>query len=122
MCQEENVVAIAKIPKGGLNGEFWYLDENKKIQKSALTIFTHRNPNSLDRFTGELTLTDSIKQALSGAKIQKLDNPFSPEITGDIVTIGDEVFQWTTNAYHRNYYLNSNKIITFSDRVNTITF
>lgn len=122
MCQEENVVAIAKIPKGGLNGEFWYLDENKKIHKSALTIFTHPNLNGKDGYTGKLELTDEIKQALSGAKIQKLDNPFSPKITGDIVTIGNEVFQWTTNAEHRNYYLRSNKIITFLDHVNTITF
>ena|GEM_PF-2608124 len=65
MCQEEKVVAIAKIPKGGLNGEFWYLDANKKIHKSAPIIFTHHNPNNLDRFTGELTLTDEIKQTLN---------------------------------------------------------
>lgn len=122
MCQEENVVAIAKIPKGGLNGEFWYLDENKKIQKSPPIVFTRHNLNGKDGYAGKLELTDGIKKALSGAKIQKLDNPFSPKITGDIVTIGNEVFQWTTNAEHRNYYLRSNKIITFLDHVNTITF
>ena len=77
MCQEANVVAIAKIPKGGLNGEFWYLDENKKIQKSPPIVFTHHNLNGKDGYTGKLELTDEIKQALSGAKIQKLDDSFS---------------------------------------------
>ena len=65
MCQEENVVAIAKIAKGGQSGTFWYLDANKKVHKSAPIIFTHHNPNNLDRFTGELTLTDEIKQTLN---------------------------------------------------------
>ena len=69
MCQEENVVAIAKIPKGGLNGEFWYLDENKKIQKSPPIVFTHHNLNGKDGYTGKLELTDEIKKVLNGARI-----------------------------------------------------
>ena len=120
MCQEENVVAIAKIPKGGLNGEFWYLDENKKIQKSPPIVFTHHNLNGKDGYTGKLELTDKIKQALSGAKIQKLDNPFSPKTAGNIVTIGNNFFQWTNYVSDNNYYLN--KTITFPNNVNAITF
>lgn len=118
MCQEEKVVAIAKIPKGGLNGEFWYLDANKKIHKSAPIIFTHHNPNNLDRFTGELTLTDEIKQTLNWAKIKELPQWFSSLRAGIVMNIGENN-KFKYGAENKEY---TNKIITFSDNDEKITF
>ena len=120
MWQEENVVAIAKITKGGLNGEFWYLDENKKIQKSPPIVFTHHNLNGKDGYTGKLELTDKIKQALSDAKIQKLStDPFNGQ-QNNLMTIGLDKFQVNVAPDNDRYYLN--KIITFSDGDENITF
>ena len=116
MCQEENVVAIAKIPKGGLNGEFWYLDENKKIHKPAPIIFTHHNPNNLDRFTGELILTDSIKQALNGAKIQTFNNiPPVPENLSPIISIKYTGGSSRSFIYNKSY----SDRHTYQDVINT---
>ena len=108
MCQEQNVVAIARVKEGGTQGTFWYVI-NGEVQKASIS-------------DDGLRLNQAMKDVLNGTKIQKIDpNPFGRQ-TKDIITIGNEVFQWTTNADHRNYYLKSNKIITFPDRVNTITF
>ena len=108
MCQEQNVVAIARVKEGGTQGTFWYVI-NGEVQKASIS-------------DDGLRLNQAMKDVLNGTKIQKIDpNPFGRR-TKDIITIGNEVFQWTTNADHRNYYLKSNKIITFPDRVNTITF
>lgn len=105
MCQEENVVAIAKIAKGGQSGTFWYT-RNGEVQKATIS--------------DGLQLDAAMKEVLNGTKIQKLDNPFSPKTAGNIVTIGNNFFQWTNYVSDNNYYLN--KTITFPNNVNAITF
>ena len=109
MCQEEDVVAIARVKEGGKEGTFWYVS-NGEVQKATIS-------------DDGLRLNQAMKEVLNGTKIQQIEsNPFSPKTAGNIVTIGNNFFQWTNYVSDNNYYLKSNKIITFSDGDENITF
>ena len=106
MCQEENVVAIARVKEGGKEGTFWYVI-NGEVQKAIIS-------------DDGLRLNRAMQGVLNGTKIQKIDpNPFGRQ-TKDIITIGNEGFPYSADMQHSNSY--NNKLITFPDRVNTITF
>lgn len=108
MCQEEDVVAIARVKEGGKKGTFWYVI-NGEAQKATIS--------------DKLELNQAMKDVLNGTKIQQIEsNPFSPKTAGNIVTIGNNFFQWTNYVSDNNYYLKPNKIITFSDGDENITF
>jgi|GEM_PF-2989089 len=106
MCQEKNVVAIARVKEGGKEGTFWYVI-NGEVQKAIIS-------------DDGLRLNRAMQGVLNGTKIQKIDpNPFGRQ-TKDIITIGNEGFPYSADMQHSNSY--NNKLITFPDRVNTITF
>ena len=110
MCQEANVVAIAKIAKGGQSGVFWYT-RNREVKKATIS--------------GGLQLDVAMKEVLNGTKIQKLDDSFSDR-EKNIITINQQNnFMYFSNPeqfQHPDYYLNPNKKVAFSDNANTITF
>lgn len=73
MCQEADVVAIAKIAEGGQSGTFWYT-RNGEVQKATIS--------------DGLQLNQAMKEVLNGTKIQELKaNPFGNNPRGNIVTI-----------------------------------
>jgi len=105
MCQEENVVAIAKIAKGGQSGTFWYT-RNGEVQKATIS--------------DGLQLDAAMKEVLSGTKIQELSNdPFDGR-QGNLITIGKNKFQVNVALDDKRYYLTPS--ITFPNNANTITF
>ena len=105
MCQEADVVAIAKIAEGGQSGTFWYT-RNGEVQKATIS--------------GGLQLDVAMKGVLNRTKIQKIEgNPFDRQIK-DIITIGNEGFPYSADMQNSNSY--NNKLITFLGDANTITF
>ena len=105
MCQEADVVAIAKIAEGGQSGTFWYT-RNGEVQKATIS--------------GGLQLDAAMKGVLNRTKIQKIEgNPFGRQIK-DIITIGNEGFPYSADMQNSNSY--NNKLITFLGDANTITF
>ena len=108
MCQEENVVAIAKIPKGGQSGTFWYT-RNGEVQKATIS--------------DGLQLDAAMKEVLNGTKIQELKaNPFDPNLRGTIIKINDHAFQYGVSEDNKYHYLHQQQRISFPGSVNTITF
>ena len=108
MCQETDVVAIAKIAKGGQSGTFWYT-RNGEVQKATIS--------------EGLQLDENIKGVLSGAKIQKIEtNPFDPNLRGTIIKINDHAFQYGVSEDNKYHYLHQQQRISFPGSVNTITF
>ena len=105
MCQEENVVAIARVKEGGKEGTFWYVS-NGEVQKAIIS--------------DKLRLNQAMKEVLNGTKIQKLStDPFNGQ-QKNLMTIGLDKFQVNVAPDNNRYYLN--KIITFSDGDENITF
>ena len=105
MCQEADVVAIAKIAEGGQSGTFWYT-RNEEVQKATIS--------------GGLQLDAAMKEVLSGTKIQELSNdPFDGR-QGNLITIGKNKFQVNVALDDKRYYLTPS--ITFPNNANTITF
>ena len=108
MCQEENVVAIAKIAKGGQSGTFWYT-RNGEVQKATIS--------------DGLQLDAAMKEVLNGTKIQELKaNPFDPNLRGTIIKINDHAFQYGVSEDNKYHYLHQQQRISFPGSVNTITF
>ena len=105
MCQEEDVVAIARVKEGGKEGTFWYVS-NGEVQKAIIS--------------DKLRLNQAMKEVLNGTKIQKLStDPFNGQ-QKNLMTIGLDKFQVNVAPDNNRYYLN--KIITFSDGDENITF
>ena len=107
MCQEKNVVAIARVKEGGTQGTFWYVS-NGEVQKAIIS-------------DDGLQLNRAMQGVLNGTKIQKIEpNPFGRQQTEDIITIGNEGFPYSADMQNSNSY--NNKFITFLGDANTITF
>ena len=108
MCQEKNVVAIARVKEGGKEGTFWYVS-NGELQKATIS--------------DKLRLNQAMKEVLNGTKIQELKvNPFDPNPRGTIIKINDHAFQYGVSEDNEYHYLHQQQRISFSGSVNTITF
>ena len=108
MCQEENVVAIARVKEGGKEGTFWYVI-NGEAQKAIIS--------------DKLEFNQAMKEVLNGTKIQELKvNPFDPNPRGTIIKINDHAFQYGVSEDNKYHYLHQQQRISFSGSVNTITF
>ena len=108
MCQEKNVVAIARVKEDGKEGTFWYVI-NGEAQKAIIS--------------DKLELNQAMKEVLNGTKIQELKaNPFDPNPRGTIIKINDHAFQYGVSEDNKYHYLHQQQRISFSGSVNTITF
>ena len=108
MCQEKNVVAIARVKEGGKEGTFWYVS-NGELQKATIS--------------DKLRLNQAMKEVLNGTKIQELKvNPFDPNPRGTIIKINDHAFQYGVSEDNKYHYLHQQQRISFSDNDEKITF
>lgn len=111
MCQEEDVVAIAQVEKGGKKGTFWYVS-NGEAQKAIIS-------------DDGLRLNQAMKEVLNRTKIQKIDpNTFTgaEEQVFRLLKVDNADFVYYPNNENHDWYYTKNPITFRDSSVSTITF